>query len=221
MKTIILLFMCLIVLSLQNRAQTVTDIDGNAYKTVTIGNQVWMAENLKVTHYRNGNAIPLVTDNTAWNALITGAYSYYNNDTNNIAVYGCLYNWYAIIDSNNICPKGWHIPSDSEWMELVTYLGGTRAAGGKMKEAGTKHWADPNEGATNEIGFTALPGGLRGNGGAFWSGDIDGGIAGWWSSTVEGNNTYGWMVHYSNAKIMRSQSHSNANGLSIRCIKDK
>jgi uncharacterized protein (TIGR02145 family) len=221
MKEIDLVFLCFVALSLKSQAQTVTDIDGNVYKTVTIGKQVWMAENLKVTHYRNGKAIPLVTDNAAWNALTTPAYCYYNNDTSNIAIYGCLYNWYAVIDSNNICPKGWHMPSDSEWMELVTYLGGIRVAGGKMKEAGTKYWTEPNEGATDESGFTALPGGLRGNGGAFWNEDVEAGIGGCWSSTVEGNNTYSWMVHYSDAKIMRSQSHSNANGLSIRCIKDK
>ncbi|MGD1046423.1 MAG: fibrobacter succinogenes major paralogous domain-containing protein [Bacteroidota bacterium] len=221
MKTINLLFLCFVVLSLGSHAQTVTDVDGNVYKTVTIGKQIWMAENLKVKHYRNRKAIPLVTNNTAWNALTTPAYCYYNNDTSNIAIYGCLYNWYAVIDSNNICPKGWHIPSDSEWMELVTYLGGSSVAGGKMKETGTKHWADPNEGATNESRFAGLPGGLRGNGGAFWSGDINGGLCGWWDSAADGNKTYGWMVRYSNAKITRSQSHSNANGFSIRCIKNK
>ena len=221
MKIISLLLVCLVALNARTQAQTVIDIDGNVYKTVKIGNQVWMAENLKVTHYRNGKPIPLVTNNAAWNALTTPAYCYYDNDTTNIAIYGCLYNWYAAADSNNICPKGWHIPSDSEWMELATNLGGTRVAGGKMKEAGTKHWTEPNEGATNESGFTALPGGLRGNGGAFWNDDVERGRGGWWSSTIEGDATFGWAVHYNNTRITRGQAHSDANGGSIRCIKDK
>ena len=146
MKKINLIIMCLVIFGLQTKAQTVTDVDGNVYKTVKIGNQVWMAENLKVTHYRNGKPIPLVTEsNTAWDTLNTPAYCYYSNDKKNIALYGCLYNVYAMSNSNNICPKGWHIPSDEEWLELVTYLGGFSVAGGKMKEAGTKHWTAPKK----------------------------------------------------------------------------
>lgn len=227
MKTINLLMMCLFILSLQTKAQTVTDVDGNVYKTITIGKQVWMAENLKVTHYRNGKPIPLVTDNnTAWDTLNTPAYCYYNNDKNNIAIYGCLYNIYAMSNSSNICPKGWHIPSDDEWMELATYLGGARVAGGKMKEAGTKHWTEPNEGATNESGFTALPAGIRGRGGRFWNYDVERGCCFWWSSIVDSIVTI-WTIRYSDAKLTRNESsfkgrqaHDNS-GFSIRCIKDK
>ena len=138
-----------------------TDIDGNTYQTVKIGNQWWIAENLNVTHYQNGDAIPNVTDSAAWWGLTSGAYCNYNNDAANVAVYGRLYNWYAVHDSRNIAPAGWHVPSDAEWQTLVDYLGGDPVAGGKMKEAGTTHWISPNTGATNESGFSGLPGGYR------------------------------------------------------------
>jgi uncharacterized protein (TIGR02145 family) len=138
---------------------TVTDIDGNIYHTVTIGTQVWMVENLKTTKYRNGDPIPNVTGN-AWAALTTGAYCWYNNDAATYkATYGALYNWYAVADSRNIAPTGWHVPTDAEWTTLTTFLGGESVAGGKLKETGTNHWTSPNTGATNETGFTALPGG--------------------------------------------------------------
>ena len=142
---------------------TVTDIDGNIYNSVTIGNQVWMAENLKTTKYQNGEAIPNVTDDTEWSNLVTGAYSDYNNDPSNSDTYGRLYNWYAVDDSRNICPSGWHVPNYSEWTTLENYLGGYLVAGGKLKETGTTHWSSPNTGATNETGFTALPAGGRGS----------------------------------------------------------
>jgi len=143
---------------------TMTDIDGNVYETVTIGTQVWMAENLKVTHYRNGNTILHIIDWFSWFTL-TGAYCEYDNDVNNVAVYGRLYNWYAVNDSRYIAPVGWHVPSDAEWLTLVDYLGGDTVADGKMKEIGTTHWVSPNTGATNESGFSALPGGYRDYGG--------------------------------------------------------
>jgi uncharacterized protein (TIGR02145 family) len=116
---------------------TVTDIDGNVYQTVTLGGQVWMAENLKVTRYRNGDPIPCVNDASAWSGLSTGAYCHYNNDFNNAAIYGRLYNWYAVSDSRNIAPGGWHVPTDTEWQTLVDLLGGSSVAGGKMKTTGT------------------------------------------------------------------------------------
>lgn len=138
---------------------TMTDQDGNLYQTVLIGNQWWMAENLKAIHYRNGDAIPNVSDSTEWVNLTTGAYSAYDNNESNAETYGYLYNWYAVDDTRNIAPEGWHIPTETEWQTLIDYLGGVSVAGGKMKEAGTIHWASPNDGATNESGFTALPGG--------------------------------------------------------------
>src|SRR5664280_2706679 len=142
---------------------TMTDQDGNIYKTITIGTQTWMAENLRTTKYRDSTEIPNVTDNTAWDALTTGAYCNYNNTTSadTIATYGRLYNWYAATDSRNIAPAGWHVPTDAEWTTLTTYLGGESVAGGKMKETGITHWISPNTGATNESGFSALPSGMR------------------------------------------------------------
>ena len=142
---------------------TMTDIEGNIYKTIKIGNQWWMAENLKVTHYRNGDSIPNLTDSFLWFQITTGAFCNYGNDENNVALYGRLYNWFAVGDSRNIAPDGWHVPSDAEWQTLVDYLGGETVAGGKMKEAGLEHWFYPNEGATNESNFNALPSGGRVN----------------------------------------------------------
>jgi uncharacterized protein (TIGR02145 family) len=151
---------------------TVTDIDGNVYETIQIGTQWWIKENLRTTHFRNGDPIPLVTDDTAWAGLSTPAYCEYGNDPANVTDYGRLYNWYAVADSRYIAPQGWHVATDEEWKQLEMYLGmsqseanltGIRGTveGGKLKEAGTVHWQSPNTGATNESGFTALPGGYR------------------------------------------------------------
>src|ERR1035437_682216 len=142
---------------------TMTDQDGNVYKTITIGTQTWMAENLRTIKYRDGTPIPNVTDNTTWTNLTTDAYCNYNNTTSadTIAIYGRLYNWYAATNSHNIAPIGWHVPTEAEWTTLIYYLGGYSVAGGKMKETGTTHWKTPNTGATNESGFTALPSGVR------------------------------------------------------------
>lgn len=142
---------------------TVKDIDGNQYQTVKIGSQVWMKENLKVTRYRNGDPIPRVTVNSEWVDLATGAYcACYNDEGTTAFTYGYLYNWYAVDDRRNLAPAGWHVPTDAEWQILMDYLGGEILAGGKLKETGTSHWASPNTGATNESGFTARPGGIRG-----------------------------------------------------------
>ena len=146
----------------------VTDIDGNNYPVVKIGNQIWMKENLRVSRYRNGDPIPIVTDNTAWSGLTTGARSWYNNDSTSFEIpYGNLYNWYAASDNRNICPTGWHVPTDPEWTSLEEQLGGSAGAGGKMKQQGDVStsppglWNSPNTGADNLSGFTALPGGFR------------------------------------------------------------
>ncbi|MBI4645984.1 MAG: fibrobacter succinogenes major paralogous domain-containing protein [Bacteroidia bacterium] len=124
MKRVVLFLTGFVVLVLQNQAQTVTDIDGNIYNTIIIGTQEWMQENLKVIHYRNGDAIPDVTGDTQWSNLSTGAYCNYNNNESNALIYGRLYNWYAVADSRNICPAGWHTPTDAEWTTLTDYLGG-------------------------------------------------------------------------------------------------
>jgi uncharacterized protein (TIGR02145 family) len=185
MKKTILLLTGLAFFTFKNQAQTVTDIDGNVYNTVTIGTQVWMKENLKVTHYRNGDSIPLVTDNTAWMGLTAGAYCDYNNTPGNSATYGRLYNWYTVVDPRSLCPADWHVPTRDEFEALTAYLGGEFTAGYKLREAGTVHWTSPNAGATNQSNFTALPGGDRssssgmffemGNWGFFWSTTILGG----------------------------------------------
>ena len=154
------------------RAGTVTDIDGNIYRTVKIGHQWWMAENLKVTHYRNGDEILNVTDGTEWDNQTKGAYCAYDNDENQADISGYLYNGYAVGDSRKIAPAGWHVPTDEEWKVLEMYLGmsqfeadqwGTRGTdeGDKLKEAGPSHWGQ-RSGGTNESGFSALPGGMMG-----------------------------------------------------------
>ncbi len=130
---------------------TVTDIEGYEYKTVKIGEQWWMAENLKVKHYRNGDTISTGHSNQEWPNLSTGAYAVYDNNDSNANTYGYLYSWYAVNDSRNIAPEGWHIPTDEEWQTLVEYLGGSSVAGGKLKEEGTDHWQSPNLGASGQI----------------------------------------------------------------------
>lgn len=203
---------------------TVTDIDGNIYQTLTIDNQEWMVENLKVTRYRNGDPIPNVADNGAWTSLSTGASCNYNNDANNVAVYGCLYNWYTVNDSRQIAPAGWHVATDAEWQTLVDYLGSDSLAGGKMKtigtiEAGNGLWKQPNIGATNESGFSALPGGYRDDPvGAFHKMSYD---AWWWTSSVFSAYT-AWArgVDYGSLAVTRTSLASKRYGGNVRCVRD-
>ncbi len=201
---------------------TMTDIDGNTYPTVKIGGQWWMAEDLKVTHYhsakdfRNDGAIPNVTDGATWAGLTTGAYCDYNNDPGNEATYGHLYNWYAVADPG-FAPTGWHVPSDAEWQTLIDFLGGDEVAGGKMKEIGTTHWFSPNYGATDESGFTGLPGGCRDSSGNF---NNMGALAYYWSFT-ESSSFSAWhrYLNYGNAEGYR-YDHGKTFGFSVRCVKD-
>ncbi len=139
---------------------SVTDIDGNIYETVQIGSQIWMKENLRTTKYANGDVIPNVTDGNQWSNLTTGAWSCYSNNNQIQNLFGNLYNWFAVADQRNICPTGWHVPSDVEWITLTDYLGGESVAGGKMKSTAI-YWQSPNQDATNESGFSGLPGGFR------------------------------------------------------------
>ena len=203
------------------KATTVNDIEGNVYKIVTIGTQVWMAENLKTTQYSNGDQIANVMDATAW-ATSTGGYCWYNNDaTSYKATYGALYNWKAIdLASNggkNICPTGWHIPTDAEWTTLTTTLGGESVAGGKMKESGTAHWTSPNTGATNESGFSALPTGVRyGANGFKWVGTS----GSFWSSTSsDASNAWRRNIGNVGANVGRGIDDKQT-GISVRCVKD-
>jgi uncharacterized protein (TIGR02145 family) len=193
----------------------VKDIDDNSYHTLVIGNQVWLQENLKTSKYTNGEPVINFTDTTAWawGNITYGAYSNYNNDTSLSNVYGKLYNWYSINDTRGVCPDGWHIPSKTEWEELINVLGGAAVAGGKLKETGTAHWLSPNTGATNEFGFTALPSGFREVNGAFQS---QGYVTYIWTSTETIDYGLGW----GEASIGFITSMKNI-GLSVRCTMDK
>jgi len=198
-------------------ADSVMDIDGNVYIVATIGTQVWMVENLKVIHYRDGSEIPNITDDSVWSTLSTGACCWYNNDSINKDTYGALYNFHAVNDSCELCPKGWHVPTETEWLALEAYLGGRNFAGGKMKEVGTTHWNSPNVGATGESGFLGLPGGGRGR--ISGSGDI-GEYATWWSSTTyDSIYAWHWGLYRGNASVRCNPGHK-ASGFSIRCVKD-
>jgi uncharacterized protein (TIGR02145 family) len=199
------------------QSASLTDIQGNTYKTVLIGNQTWMAENLRVTKLNDGSAIPYVIDNTAWGNLTTPGYCFYNNDSNTYkATYGMLYNWYTV-STGNVCPTDWHVPGDAEWTIIENFLGGASIAGGKMKETGTTHWQTPNTGADNSSGFLALPGGLRANTGIFYN---IFNAAQFWSST-ESNSTTAWMryANYNNTALL-SYAHGKVTGFAIRCIKN-
>ncbi len=195
-----------------------TDVEGNKYKTIKIGNQWWMAENLRVTHYRNGDPIKEIKDATSWGACTTGAYCAYDNKKENANDFGYLYNWYALKDSRTIAPPGWHVPTDEEWQELVDYLGGDTVAGGKLKESGYAHWPHPNVGATNESGFTALAAGFRYHLGYF--SDLYN-TATFWSST-EKDSTKAWCrkLYFEHPSVVREGLLGKRSGFSVRCIKD-
>ena len=195
---------------------TVTDIDGNVYQTVSIGTQCWMKENLKVSKYRNGDPIPTNLTDAAWSAATTGAYAIYNNDAANNTTYGKLYNWYAVADSRNLCPTGWHVPSDGEWTTLENYLGGSSVAGGKLKSTSTL-WNAPNSNATNESGFSGLPGGYRYYNGSYY--DI-GDYGGWWSATEYSSpNAWGRYLFYNLGYSARNY-YDKQGGFSVRCLRD-
>lgn len=184
--------------------------------SVVIGPQTWMLNNLDVTTYRDGTPIPEVTDNAAWAALTTGAWCYYNNNPANGAIYGKLYNWYAVNNPKGLAPIGYHVPSDTEWTILSNTLGGSSVAGGPLKETGTIHWLSPNTGATNSTGFTALPGGYRYIGIFFSINNI----SRWWSST-EWNSTNSYMAElYYDSNLLGVNVFDKTDGHSVRCIKD-
>jgi len=206
---------------------SVTDIDGNIYKTITIGTQTWMAENLKTTKYKDGTAIPLVTDNTAWAALSTPAYCWYNNDAATYKnTYGALYNWYTV-NTAKLAPTGWHVPTDAEWTTLENYVTANLGTSGSVAKAlaATTNWTTYTRvGAigndltkNNSSGFSALPGGTRGGSGTF--GNV-GGSGYWWGST-EGNGTGAWgrnMDYYSS--YVHQGVSSKVYGFSVRCVRD-
>jgi uncharacterized protein (TIGR02145 family) len=193
-------------------------IGGSAVPAIiTIGTQQWMESNLEVATYRNGDVIPQVTDATAWAALTTGAWCYYNNDPANGAIYGKLYNWHAVNDPRGLAPTGWHIPTDAEWTTLTTTLGGASIAGGKMKSVGITLWTTPNNGATNESGFSALPGGYRNYNGPFYN--I--GIRGYWWSSSQLDSSYAWYRSLENSFGFATRNpNDKICGFSVRCLRD-
>jgi uncharacterized protein (TIGR02145 family) len=217
MKRTIFLFAALAFFGCYSIAQTVTDYDGNVYHAVTIGSQVWLQENLKVTHYRNGDSIPNVTDNTQWGNLNTGAYCNYRNDTNYVKTYGYLYNWFAVADSRKICPVGWHVPHDSVWTDMYDYLGHDGNPGGKLKEIGTSHWKSPNLNATNETGFTALPGSMRAEDGTSYP---IGYYAYFWCSNEYLSSYAKGMVLSYYKSVIDITGPTKKSGCSIRCLMD-
>jgi uncharacterized protein (TIGR02145 family) len=182
--------------------------------SVTIGTQTWMLRNLDVTTYRNGDPIPEITDQTQWNNLTTGAWCYYNNDSANGAIYGKLYNWYAVNDPRGLAPVGYHVPSLAEYILLRDYLGGASIAGGALKETGTTHWQSPNTGATNSSGFTLLGSGVR----TFfftWLNQYSDS----WTSTDGGYGGNFVYAGYSSAGLSNSTTLSTK-GSAVRCLKD-
>jgi uncharacterized protein (TIGR02145 family) len=200
-----------------NTTDPVTDAEGNSYKTVKIGEQLWMAENLKTSTFSDGSEITNTPDAGSWSELTEPGLCWYNNDSaSNKDTYGALYNFYSVI-SGKLCPDGWHIPSKDEWQQLRDALGDTLTAGGMLKEAGTLHWNMPNTGAENSTGFTALPAGIRYFEGSFSSLSS---FTSFWSST-EADNSKGWYLSlfFSDA-VAAMNKISKKDGFSVRCLKD-
>lgn len=207
---------------------TVEDIDGNVYKTVRIGGQVWMAENLRVTRYRNGDVVPKVTEGTEWESLSTGALSAYDNNEEHVSGFGLLYNWYSVSDPRGLAPEGWHVPTDEDWKELEKFLGMSQQeadgtawrgidAGGKLKGVGTALWEAPNAGATNESGFTAVPAGYRFSNGRFGE---TGNTGSFWSSTEHDGSTAWSRSLYFRFPTVYRYNYPKVRGFSVRCIRD-
>jgi len=193
---------------------SVTDIDGNVYKTVVIGTQTWMAENLRTTKYNDGTEIPNIKDGITWSELTTGAYCWYENDEASYKEpYGGLYNWY-VVETGKLCPSGWHVPSNSDWETLINYLGGNAdVIGGMLKEVSLKHWNSPNTGATNDSGFTALSIGYR----DWYSGTFNnkGYYNSWWSTTLVSYIS----LHYDDSRLGFYKEREKEWGFNVRCIK--
>lgn len=206
-------------------SNTVSDVEGNIYNIKGIGTQVWMAENLKTTKYRNGDLIGTTNLDISFDA--TGKYQWaFDGIESNVAAYGRLYTWYTVSDSRNICPTGWHVPNNAEWTTLTTLLGSDAVAGDKLRESGTTHWGVNNTGATNETGFTALPGGDREMSGYFqYTGDN--GL--WWSSTADSGDGVSFWETSTSSYFKRTDGGGYAGsgslnwsnmGLAVRCLKD-
>jgi uncharacterized protein (TIGR02145 family) len=215
--------LCLVLIlanSCKKEEEIITDVDGNVYTSVTIGTQVWMVENLKTTKFNDGTQIPFASNATEWQTKYdqTPFYCWYDDNIANKDIYGALYKWYSV-KTGKLCPTGWHVPSDTEWETLATFLGGDSIAGGKLKETGTTHWLEPNTGATNETDYTALPGGTRGNGESIDFLGI-GSFGNYWSSTesLPGNNA--WGRGFGQSSLLSRGWGWEPLGYSVRCLKD-
>jgi uncharacterized protein (TIGR02145 family) len=200
---------------------SVTDIDGRTYKTIPVGVQVWMAENLRTTKLNDGTVLPKIIEDADWSNLLTAAYCWFNNNDSLYGnIYGAYYNWYAV-SSGKLCPDGWHVPSDVEWQQMVDYLGGNNVAGSKIKETGKNNWVLPNGDASNNSGLTGLPAGMRGSIDGSFSGQ--GYYGGWWTATQTNSSLLGsaWSrwVHGDTTVIARSEIFKK-DGFGIRCIKN-
>jgi uncharacterized protein (TIGR02145 family) len=194
------------------------DSDNNSYPVVEIGNQIWMAKNLTTTHYNNGDLIPSDIADSVWIKLKTGACAAYLNDPKHIPNYGRLYNWFAADDNRGICPSGWHVASNAEWDTLLNYLGGPQNAGGKLKATGTEFWKEPNFGADNSSGFSALPSSGRNNDGVAYN---DGHDCYYWMAD-EKDSTYAYNRYISYNRILVTKVfHTKKDGFAVRCIKDE
>jgi uncharacterized protein (TIGR02145 family) len=204
---------------------SVSDNDGNTYKTIRIGTQTWMAENLKTTKYNDGTSINLAEDDRQWYISGLACYSWLNNEVAKFKdTYGAFYNWRAV-NSNRLCPAGWHVPDNEEWATLAAWLGGALNVGDKIKETGGLHWLNPGSKTTNESGFTALPAGYRSFNGAFLPGSYvgywQGSEAYWWSSTVAYNQGLAYYkAFYNNSNALLMGSWRIEMGHSVRCLKD-
>jgi uncharacterized protein (TIGR02145 family) len=201
----------------QSPGDTVMDIDGNVYRTVTIGAQVWMTENLKTTRLNDGTPIPLAPIANVWRTTVNPAYCWPENDSSHKDTYGALYNWHAV-RTGKLAPPGWHVPTDEDWTLLADYLGGGAVAGGKLKDTGTAHWKSPNSAATNETGFTALPGGERNYDGVF---TVPKERGFWWTSSLyNADSAIIFRAMYHDDDILWSYGKLRGNGLSVRCIRN-
>ena len=196
---------------------TVSDIEGNVYHTVTIGTQTWMVENLRTRKFRDGSSIDSIADRIAWKSTSTAAWCNYNNDAVSATLYGKLYNYYAVTDSRGIAPVGWHVPTDSEWSQLVDFLGGELEAGGKLKQRGTNYWLSPNYNASNQTGFSALPGGCRDWGGNSKSA---GNYGNWWTASEQDVNNAWCRYTYNKTACIYRYNYLKTCGFSVKCIKD-
>jgi uncharacterized protein (TIGR02145 family) len=192
-----------------------TDIEGNSYRSIIIGSQTWMVDNLTTTKFNDGTDIPLVKDAVLWDNLSSPAICWQNNDPARKVTYGVLYNWYTV-STGKLCPKGWHVPDDREWDEMVNFLGGDNVAGGKLKEADFSHWRSPNSEASDVTHFRALPGGERFDGPyALFEGL--GSSGSWWTTGNIEDLASDRSMYYDNSRVQKS-FRPKKSGLSVRCV---